>query len=364
MRRISQWAREDFPTIAIVFIGMTIIGTAAKFISGALFAGCCVLICALVLGAMFLINRNADDNQHEEKPVESKDGELSDGIENYISDSSYRYTITATDELKWHKREMNFIFEEAASTSRLKQELVRNIAHEIKTPLTNLQLVAEGLEDGIFTTNDGTSLKQITESVHRMNATLKMMSEYVSNGTDGLAGEQSDLALCLIEAYEKAVAAARGRVEVTMHSSEKMKQAPVMVNMSSRSLDAVLSSVVSNAFEHAQGMKTLALTLEDEQHPISKKLMAKVSIKDDGCGAPSEIAYKMCEPFWKADESHTLHAGKTSSPGLGLSIVREMVRNIGGHLDIECAEGAGTCVSIWLPMHTQGMRVSSDMLAS
>ena len=289
-------------------------------------------------------NKPAQDN------IDTK--ELSEGIERYISDSSYRFTIDDSDSLKWQKNELNYIFEEASSTSRLKQELVRNVAHEIKTPLTSLQIIAEGLEDGIFTVDDGTSLPQITESVERLNTTVKMMSAYVSSGADALRGETSDLATCLINAYEKACKTAEdhGGVQVSLRRTEVIDGGSVLVNMSAQVLDAVLYSVVSNAFEHAHGMKNLVLSLEDEIHPVSNQHMAKVSIADDGCGAPSNMAYKMCEPFWKADESHTLQYGHPSSPGLGLSIVKEMIQGNGGKLDIQCAEGQGTCVSIWLPV--------------
>lgn len=317
---------------------------------------CLVAITACAAGAIFFQYRayrgSLDKGRSEQGTATSTDKELSEGIEKYSSDSSYRFQVDDLDELKWQKRELNFIFEEASSATRLKQELVRNVAHEIKTPLTSLQIVAEGLEDGVFTVDDGTSIAQITESVSRLNATVKMMSAYVSNGADALVGETSDLAACLVAAYERACETARKHdgVKVSLRKTESVDGAVMLVNMSAAALDAVLSSVVSNAFEHAHGMQNLVISLEDEVHPVTRRHMAKVSIADDGCGAPSNVAYRMCEPFWKADESHTLDRDKVSSPGLGLSIVREIVSGTGGDMDIQCSEGAGTCVSIWLPV--------------
>lgn len=310
-----------------------------------------VIICvSLSVVLQYRGYRNRIDEPESLNTAQSQ--ELSEGIEKYASDSSYRFELKDSDSLKWQKRELNFIFEEAASTSRLKSELIRNVAHEIKTPLTSLQIVAEGLEDGIFTVDDGTSLSQITDSVNRLNTTVKMMSAYVSSGAEALQNETSDLAVCLIAAYKKACETAKvyDGVEVSLRSIDTVESGSMLVSMSSQALDAVLYSVVSNAFEHAHGMKNLVFSLEAESHPVSNKRMAKVSISDDGCGAPTDSAYKMCEPFWKADESHTLGRDKVSSPGLGLSIVKEMISHSGGNIDIQCAEGHGTCVSIWLPI--------------
>lgn len=317
------------------------------------------IFCAVGLGTIFiialadiyLISQQFGNKITVENTLSTtEEQELIDGINRYTEDNSYRFETCEGDPLYWRKHDMNIIFEAATSSQRLKKELIRNVAHEIKTPLTSIKLMTEGLEDGIFTVDDGMSLKQISDSVQRLDETLSMMSRYVSSGAAGLEGETSDLASCLIAAYEKAqVLAQSHNVKVSL-KEEIQNTSPIIVNMSAASLNLALDSIISNAFEHAHGMENLTLSFADEPVSHTGTHMARFSISDDGCGAPENMAYKMCEPFWKNDDSHTLAEEKTSSPGLGLSVVKEMVASRGGELDITCAEGQGTCVSVWLPV--------------
>jgi len=68
-----------------------------------------------------------------------------------------------------------------------------------------------------------------------------------------------------------------------------------------------------------------------------------VQIQDRGMGMSPENLARMGERFFRADKS-----GNIPGTGLGVSIVKELMGLMGGHMDVESTQGAGTTVTLWL----------------
>jgi signal transduction histidine kinase len=85
------------------------------------------------------------------------------------------------------------------------------------------------------------------------------------------------------------------------------------------------------------------ITIEAESVPAAEAI--EIQVSDTGCGIPEDILPHVFEPFF------TTKRGKGT--GLGLSISRAYVRSHGGEIRVESKEGAGTRVSITLPVRGQ-----------
>lgn len=298
---------------------------------------------------------------------------ISEGLKTYASDTTYRFDLVREDVLYEEKRELNALFDMADQQANTRRALVQNIAHEIKTPLASLRLIAEGIEDGVFSSDDDYTRSTINENVERIDSTVKMMTDFVKGYGDEMEEISGDVIESLLGAKAKATAMARRReeVEVTCHISPSLDGlvsagVPIMAKMSSDAMYAILDAIVENAFEHARNMTHLSLAAEctptgeilegavgkGQVFMIAHGDMVCVSVADDGEGMTEDMAHKMLLPFWKADESHTLDAeekGKAASPGLGLSIAKNMIESNGGRFSVECSQDSGTKVSMWMP---------------
>lgn len=312
---------------------------------------------------------------------------ISEGLRNYLGDASYRFELQESDGWYEEKRELNALFDMADRQTSTRRALIQNIAHEIKTPLTSLKLIAEGIEDGIFTSGDEYTRDTINANVERIDATVRMMTEYVRDGSPReMSVIVGDAWAGIMAAHARAKAMARRRPEVDVRlsldpdlgfgadlesdGSEQSARRSLPVRISSDSLRRVLESLVENSFEHARDLSIIVISVKGgsfgggnfdgsgEGVSQSQRLSASavcITVEDDGTGMEASMAPKMTDPFWKADESHTTGStapdeadDKAASPGLGLSIAKSMIEASGGRLDVSCS-GSGTCVSVRVP---------------
>lgn len=286
---------------------------------------------------------------------------ISEGLKLYSNDTTYRFELVQDDERYQEKQELNRLFETADAQANTKKALIQNIAHEIKTPLTSLKLIAEGLEDGVFAPDDDYTQRTINDNVARIDATVKMMTQYARGGNDATMGEISgNVENCLHMSCEKARAIASNRPEVSITYENLISttngvfaahNAQLLVKLSSQSLCSIFDALIENSLDHAKDLRSISLRSACEHHPSNpKSQMIRITVQDDGKGVTEDMAAKMMEPFWKGDDSHKLDPNKVTSPGLGLSIVKSMVESNGGKISVECGKTTGTKVSMWLPI--------------
>jgi len=113
------------------------------------------------------------------------------------------------------------------------------------------------------------------------------------------------------------------------------------IHADSQQLSQVLMNVLLNAAQATPPGGTI--TIEAESVPAAEAI--EIQVSDTGCGIPEDILPHVFEPFF------TTKRGKGT--GLGLSISRAYVRSHGGEIRVESKEGAGTRVSITLPVRGQ-----------
>jgi two-component system, NtrC family, sensor histidine kinase HydH len=71
--------------------------------------------------------------------------------------------------------------------------------------------------------------------------------------------------------------------------------------------------------------------------------LVALRVQDDGCGIPQESLNQVFDPFFTTKK-------RGQGTGLGLSMVAQIVRNHGGHVELESEPGKGTCVTLWWPV--------------
>lgn len=214
------------------------------------------------------------------------------------------------------------------------REVARRLAHEIKNPLTPIQLSAERIEHKLaskLSDDDAELLRRATNTIVSQVSAMKNMvnefSEYARSPM--LKLDYLDLTRQVREVlmlYESSGI----RIVTELESGLP----PVYGDA------AMLRQVVHNLLQNAQD------ALEGQKNPricvISKleKGVVKLSIIDNGCGVPQDILTRVFEPYVTTKQHGT---------GLGLAIVKKIMDEHMGSIKIENLNEGGACVSVTFP---------------
>ena len=226
---------------------------------------------------------------------------------------------------------------ELARTNQLKAwaEMARQVAHEIKNPLTPIQLAAEHLrhvhEDRqrplgpVFDQCVDAILKQVRLLRH-------IAAEFSSFGMETTARpspvEVTDLLDTVVEPYRPGVAG-RIRIEVTVSPGLARLWIDRML------VARALTNLIENAIQAMPGGGTLAITASAVSGGVA------IVLRDTGTGMEPEAVRRAFEPYFST---------KTAGSGLGLANARRNVEACGGSVEISSTSGAGTTMTVTLPV--------------
>ena len=332
MRPVNKRAILETCIVCVICaVAVVVAATVSRVAPGALAVGVILLLMVSMSAAVVaLLNHRAG---HED---------IAAGLEEFSHDRSFRFE--GKDDAY---EELNELFDTIQYNDEQNRLLIRNISHEVKTPLTGLKVLAEGISDGVFPA-DRDHMRAMLADVRRIDETLEVMRKYSDIMDDNrMIGEGADAASALIDAYGRAKRVAPESVEVVIKSKPK-DGFKTKVNTDSSSLATLFDIVIGNSFEHAKGMTRLEFSLTNAPEPSSGTEMLKISIADDGCGTDLDWE-KARRAFSKQDDVRTVSERSKVSLGLGLSVADKIVTRAGGNISITSKPGRGTCTTMWFP---------------
>jgi two-component system OmpR family sensor kinase/two-component system sensor histidine kinase BaeS len=229
----------------------------------------------------------------------------------------------------------NDMAERLARQETQRRELMADIAHELRTPLSVVQGRLEGLIDGVYP-SDASHLEPLLEET-RVLARIVDDLRTLANAESGvltLEKEATDIGMLLRDAAE-AVGDEAARKSTTISVAED-PAAPVVVVDPVR-MRQVLVNLLANAVRHGGGAPVTADARVD-----SGTLILRVS--DGGRGIPADELPHIFDRFYK-------RRGSTGS-GLGLTIARTLVRAHGGDITVDSGLNQGTTFRVSIPAAT------------
>jgi signal transduction histidine kinase len=247
---------------------------------------------------------------------------------------------------------------------QLRRQLVADIAHELRTPISVLRLQLEGLEDGIEQPTPAT-LRSLAEEVGlltRLVDDLRLLS-LADAGQVSLAIDSVDAGATI----ERAVPASAARARQLQIELRAEPPAPVLAAAADpQRLAQILGNLIENALRYtpAGGSVIVRARTEDQRpKPKDQSSLANVllrpspfvvfEIEDTGAGIPAEELSRNFERFYRTD---TARARETGGSGLGLAIVQRLVEMQGGRIWADSAIGRGTTFYVALPNATETRR--------
>jgi signal transduction histidine kinase len=214
-------------------------------------------------------------------------------------------------------------------------EMARSIAHEIKNPLTPIQLSAEHVrrllaDRGVLPSAE---IEACLDAIVRQVSDLRDISQAFSTYAriPDLALEPMDPATFLRDVTAPYLSSPPPGIVVR----EEHDGAPP-VRIDRRILARAVVNLIANAIEAMPRGGTLTVA----SGPDPERAGALLSVRDTGTGLSDEARARLFEPYFST---------KSSGTGLGLAIVRRVVEAHGGTIDVASASGRGTTFTIHLP---------------
>ncbi len=228
---------------------------------------------------------------------------------------------------------------------QLRRQLVADIAHELRTPLSVLQLQIESIEDGIEQPTP-TVLASLAEEVRvltRLVDDLRLLS-LADAGQLSLAIAAVDAG----EALEHAVTAASARARqqgINLRCEPPAGDGPLLVAADPQRLTQMLGNLVENALRYTPrgGDVTLRIAARSDMRQNGHVV---IEVADTGPGIPPEELTRVFDRFYRADRAR---ARETGGSGLGLAIVQRLAEMQGGRVWATSVTGKGTSFFIALP---------------
>jgi len=213
-------------------------------------------------------------------------------------------------------------------------EMARQVAHEVKNPLTPIQLSAQHLRRVYQDphVDFAQSLEQCTTTILDQVRKLREIATEFSSFARPPAVERSTVELPAVvgevaEPYRTALPPGVA-LEISIVG-------PVpAVRVDRRLFDRALVNILENAVHAVGETGTIAITVRGNNS------RAEIQVADSGPGIDPALRERVFEPFFST---------KTSGSGLGLALVKKIVEDHGGGVSLESEPGAGTRVMLWLP---------------
>jgi len=254
-------------------------------------------------------------------------------------DLSQRVQFQGKGEVGELAQAFNSMADDLEHAEQLRRNLVADVAHELRTPLSNIQGYLEAIRDRVMKANVATirSLNEETALLSRLVDELQELS-LAEAGKLKLVYQAEDIANLVkqaVNSWQPKVAAK----EISLSLDLPRNLPPV--NIDRQRVNEVLHNLLENAvaYTHKGGTINVAAMTQGD--------WVEISVSDTGEGIPAEDLPNIFERFYRVDRSR---ARATGGSGLGLTIARRLVEAHGGQITVQSELGKGSSFSFTLPI--------------
>ncbi len=270
-------------------------------------------------------------------------------------DLSQRVEVQSNDEIGELARAFNAMADGLARLEELRHNMVSDVAHELRTPLSNIRGYLEALQDGV--------VKPKPEIIDSLYEEAMLLSRLVDDLRELALAEAGQLRLerrpvATADLVNRAMEAARAQTSAKGIALRADLPADLpLVSVDPQRIGQVLGNLLSNALTHTSSGGEVVVEARRCPEPCpepsrrvvegARETEVEVSVRDTGEGIPPEHLPYIFERFYRADRSRSRATGGT---GLGLSIAKQLVEAHGGRIGVASQVGRGTTFTFTLPV--------------
>lgn len=204
------------------------------------------------------------------------------------------------------------------------RESARQVAHELKNPLTPIRFAVATLRQKV-----GPELRETIDVLDAESARLEAMARNFAQ-----FGKLPEGPTAEVDLADLARDSTRSNLPRTITQEVKTDGGPFLVRGQHDALQRALGNVLLNAVDATQGRGTISVLVTGRNGTVT------LAVRDDGIGIPPERLERIWDPYV---------TNKTGGTGLGLAIVKQTIVSHGGHVDASSTPGQGTEIRLHIP---------------
>ncbi len=260
-------------------------------------------------------------------------------------------TTTADDEIGILADTFRSMHDTLAQAEEERRRMFRDLAHELRTPVTLLRGEIEAMLDGIYPVNADSlhSLHQEIAVLDRLIADVRTVSSMDSPGFS-VQRSRTDID-SLLERVRKPFqreAADRG-IGIAIETEIGLPE----IEVDRERIRQVLANLITNAIRHSETADRITL---GARRASAETPGVEITVEDNGKGIPEDERRAVFERLYRVDRARSRSTGGS---GLGLAVARQIVEAHEGSIAAATADGGGTRVTVFLPLRS-GDRVSPE----
>ena len=254
-------------------------------------------------------------------------------------DLSQRVSVKGEGEVMALAEAFNSMAADLQHAEQLRRNMVADVAHELRTPLSNIRGYLEAIHDGMIEP-DAAVIRSLNEEAALLSRLVNELQELSLAEAGELklvyqAEDITDLVKQAVTPWQPQLAA--GELSVSLDLPDNLP----LVSIDWQRINQVLHNILENAVAHTPKGGTIDVAA------TAKGKWVEVSVSDTGEGIPAEDLPHIFERFYRVDKSR---ARATGGSGLGLTIAKRLVEAHGGTISVRSKLGEGSSFSFTIPI--------------
>ncbi len=258
-------------------------------------------------------------------------------------DFSERLKVKDKGELGELATAFNTMTDDLEHAEKLRRDLVADVAHELRTPLSNVRGYLEAIRDGVVSA-DPANIDSLHDEVMLLTRLVDDLQELAlaESGQLKLVKQPEDIGQIVAQAVTttQPQATAKG---VALRA--EIEAGLPLCNIDAHRISQALHNLVDNALAHTHPGGAVTVSAGQQDGHVA------VTVADTGDGIPADELPNIFERFYRVDKSR---ARATGGHGLGLTITRRLVEAHGGRISVESEVGKGSQFTLTVPVSPNG----------
>ena len=235
----------------------------------------------------------------------------------------------------------NYLAANRATKSQLLAEkkrihqLISDISHQTKTPITNILLYSQLLEESNFSEKERECVKLLTQQAEKLNFLIVSL----------VKTSRFETGIIAVHPKKESVQNLFDNIKAQATQSAKAKnikleidETHISANFDLKWTTEAIYNIVDNAIKYTPASGTVTIKA------ISYEIFTRIDVVDTGIGISEDDAAKIFTRFYRSPQVSDIEG-----VGIGLYFAREIISNQGGYIKVSSKEGRGSTFSVFLP---------------